>query len=249
MPELGRILIADDDEAFRASTAELLTREAYACEHAADAAAAAQMIGTRAGGGFDLLIAGLDMPDNRQLELVRAAPGLSRGLPVIVVSANANVDSALEALRLHVGAYLVKPVDPRELMDQVRLAARQSLAHRGIVDARMRLDQWRRDIVAVESGFDAGQVPPTVSVDSFVSLTLGNIAQSLMDLQRLASNASSESSSSQMCQLMPCPRLSVVRRCLRGAVGTLEQTKGSFKSRELGELRRNLQQVLTAIEE
>lgn len=242
MNDSGRILIADDDDAFRACTAELLCREGYACEHAADAEEAAQMI--RAG-GYDLLLAGLETPGNEHLELVRATPQLSPGLPVVVVTGQANIDSAMAAVQLQVAAYLVKPLEPVGFLDHVRRAVRHSLAYRGVVEARMRLEDWHDQMVAVENGHDVGPVPPVVTVDSFVSLTLSNIARSLIDLQRLASTVSP---SSPVCRMTRCPRLSVVRRCLRGAVATLEQTKGAFKSRELGELRRSLEQVLTAIE-
>ena len=41
-----------------------------------------------------------------------------------------------------------------------------------------------------------------------------------------------------------CPRLQRHRAALRAAVQTLERTRSSFKSKELGELRRALESVL-----
>ena len=52
--EVGRILVADDDETFLQSTAELLQQEGYQCDCAQNPAIAAQRIGENE---YDLLIA------------------------------------------------------------------------------------------------------------------------------------------------------------------------------------------------
>lgn len=49
---------------------------------------------------------------------------------------------------------------------------------------------------------------------------------------------------SSACPVMGCPRQQTLTRAIRDAIGTLEKTRSAFKSRQLGELRQRLEQVL-----
>jgi len=106
--EMGNILIADDEETFLLSTADLLRREGYHCDCAPDGKRAAEMLGK---GEYDLLIADIKMPGNGNLELVREMPRLAEGLPVILVTGYPSLKTAMESFQLPVAAYLPKPVE------------------------------------------------------------------------------------------------------------------------------------------
>jgi CheY-like chemotaxis protein len=101
-------LIADDEETFLLSTADLLRREGYHCDCAPDGKRAAEMLGK---GEYDLLIADIKMPGNGNLELVREMPRLAEGLPVILVTGYPSLKTAMESFQLPVAAYLPKPVE------------------------------------------------------------------------------------------------------------------------------------------
>ena len=73
----GRILIADDDDAFCIATRSFFRAAGYECESAGDATLARQRIVDEE---FDLLIADLNMPGNSGLELVQSIPELRAGL-------------------------------------------------------------------------------------------------------------------------------------------------------------------------
>lgn len=68
MPELGRILLADDEKTFLNATADLLRAEGYECVTVPDGAAALSAAKSEP---FDLLIADIEMPGNSDLQLVR----------------------------------------------------------------------------------------------------------------------------------------------------------------------------------
>lgn len=110
MAEKGKILIADDEETFLHSTADLLRREGYDCDIVPDGNRAAEMLGK---GEYDLLIADIKMPGNGNLELVREMPRLAEGLPVILVTGYPSLKTAMESFQLPVAAYLPKPVEWR----------------------------------------------------------------------------------------------------------------------------------------
>ena len=94
MSELGRILIADDEETFLMSTADLLRNEGFECDCAPDATSAAQMLRS---GDHDLLIADIKMPGNFELEFIRDLPQIAEGLPVILVTGYPTLDTAIQS--------------------------------------------------------------------------------------------------------------------------------------------------------
>jgi PAS domain S-box-containing protein len=122
MPEHRRILIADDEEIFLHTTADLLRRKGYECACAPDATSAANLLRDNR---YDLLIADIKMPGNGELEFLHALPRLAPGLPAVVVTAYPSLQSAIQSIQLPVTAYLVKPVAFPELLAQVRTALRR----------------------------------------------------------------------------------------------------------------------------
>jgi DNA-binding NtrC family response regulator len=111
-----RILVVDDDQSFRRTTAELLRDDGHTVHVAADGREAGQKLEE---GPYDLVLMDLRMPGldgTRVVEVLRR-----RGVrtPVLMVSGYGTVASAVESL--HVGAddFLVKPVDPEALSRKV----------------------------------------------------------------------------------------------------------------------------------
>jgi DNA-binding NtrC family response regulator len=117
MEEARRILVVDDDRAFRLSTAELLRQDGYAVEGAASAGEAAERLATET---YDLVLLDLRMPGldgNRFLEVLRA---WGEDVPVLMISGYGTVDAAVETLHLGADDFLTKPVDPDVLSARVR---------------------------------------------------------------------------------------------------------------------------------
>jgi len=93
-------------------------------------------------GGADLVVTDLKMPGLTGLELLRELRGIDSEVPVVMITAYASVDSAVEALRLGAVDFLKKPYDMEEL---VRLVER-NLEHRQLRDENRQL---RRELGAV----------------------------------------------------------------------------------------------------
>ena len=113
----ARILIADDDDAFRACMAELLACSGYSCETAPDGAAAFERA---VRGDIDLVLADVYMPGNYHLELVRALSDAR--IPVVLMTAYPDLNAALDAARLTSVTQVAKPVHFPELLDRVTKA-------------------------------------------------------------------------------------------------------------------------------
>jgi CheY-like chemotaxis protein len=248
MADCVRVLIADDDETFRCSTADLLRREGYACDEAADAQEAVWKL---TAANYDVLVADIMMPGNSHFEFVRSLPQLLKGLPVIVVTAYPTVGTAIQSIQLPVMAYLTKPVDLDDLTRHVAAAVRNGQAYRGVRTARQRLQQWYGELEHAEQlaqrPSDGGAAVP---VETFLSLSLRNIIGALEDMKELASpSPRSAAAPSPACHLLECPRMASIRSALSEAVAVLESTKTAFKSKELAQLRADLERLIIQIAE
>ncbi len=112
LPErTGKILVVDDIEANRDVLSRRLTRDGHEVATASGGIPALEMMGRE---NFDVVLLDLMMPDMNGLEVlqrVRADEAL-RDVPVIVVSAIDEVDSAIRCIEAGAEDYLPKPANP-----------------------------------------------------------------------------------------------------------------------------------------
>jgi CheY-like chemotaxis protein len=235
----GRILLADDEPVFLDSTADLLRREGHECVTANDGAAA--LAALEAGPSFDLLITDLEMPGNADLDLVRKVAAMSGGLPIIILTGFPSVRSAVASIELPVAAYLTKPVQFDHLKQRVATAVSRYRSYQAMQSAEQRLGSWRQDLQTVPNGL----VPGASGIDMFLSLTLRNVMGSLSDLTHLGRALAGEPAPGQhACQLLNCPRGAQLQAAVKETIRVLEETKSSFKSRQLADLRGQLELLL-----
>ncbi|HEX7121245.1 MAG TPA: response regulator [Gemmatimonadaceae bacterium] len=233
--ERGAILLADDEPAFLDTTADLLRRAAFACDTATSAHEARSRVTERP---YDLLISDLEMPGNRDLALVRDVAALGGGLPVIIVTGYPSTQSAIASIDLPVTAYLVKPVEFRQLLERVERAIARHRAWQAVRRAEAELARWREELAPAADDTRAA------GVEAFLSLALHNVMGGLADLERMSRALASGSAAPHACQVLNCPRGSELRAALRHVIMVLEETKSSFKSRRLAELRQQLELLL-----
>lgn len=114
-PELGRILIADDDELFLCTTKTVLEQEGYSCSCTTDVSTIAELAKKEP---YDLLIASISMPDGARLEWIPALRKAAH-LPIILTTGLPCLESAMRAIHFQAAAYLVKPFEVQLLLSEV----------------------------------------------------------------------------------------------------------------------------------
>jgi DNA-binding NtrC family response regulator len=101
------ILIAEDEELARKNISLFLRQEGFRVVEACDGKAAIEAINET---DFDLVITDLKMPNADGLAVLNHVREISPSTFVIVTTAYASVESAVEALRLGAQDYILKPV-------------------------------------------------------------------------------------------------------------------------------------------
>lgn len=113
----GTVLVADDDRTIRTVLTQALTRAG--CKVHATGSLGQLMRWVDEGRG-DLVVTDVMMPDGNGLDLVPSIARTRPGLPVIVISAQNTIVTAIRATEAAVFDYLPKPFDLPELMARVR---------------------------------------------------------------------------------------------------------------------------------
>ena len=124
----SRILVVDDEMNARSALVELLSEEGYVVESAADGFKA---LGKAAEFAPDLVLTDLKMPGMDGLQLVARLREGDPDLPVVVMTAFGEVETAARAMRSGARDYLAKPVNVEELSLVVGRELDQRRARRG----------------------------------------------------------------------------------------------------------------------
>jgi DNA-binding NtrC family response regulator len=130
----AKILIVDDEQSMCDFMEIMLTKEGYRVETSVSGMQAIQRAATE---DYDLIIADLMMPEMSGLELLKK---VKRGRPhqdIIVMTAFASVDSAIEAMKEGAVDYISKPFK----VDEVKLVIEKSISRKNLKEENKRLKQ------------------------------------------------------------------------------------------------------------
>ena len=239
---LARILVADDDAPFRESHAGLLRKRGFECVTAPSADEALALL---TASPFDLLLSDLYMPGKDGFHLIECASAACPGLPIILFTGLPSIQSAAKCVQLPVAAYIEKPPDMDELANIIVKAVARYRQYQVVTASRMHLDKWTAALRALEAELGGNAEAPANSdgAADYLRLTFLNLTRQMAQLSRLpwsGSSAPDAKHSADKLQLVSA---------LEQTIEVLENTRRSFKSSELGNLRRHLATVLEHCQE
>ena len=110
------ILVVDDELVVRDSLKEWLENEGFAVSMAASGSEALDQL---TGSDYQLMLLDIKMPGMDGVEVLQKAKESYPGLAVIMMTAYATVETAVEAMKIGALDYLVKPFDPETLVPMV----------------------------------------------------------------------------------------------------------------------------------
>ena len=120
---MEKILVVDDEQGLREVLSIMLKRAGYAVTSVSDGEEAIEQLQKEI---FDLVITDLRMPKVDGMEVLRAVKSASPETVVLIITAFATADSAVEAMKQGAYDYLTKPFQ----VDEVQLIIRNALEKR-----------------------------------------------------------------------------------------------------------------------
>ncbi len=139
----ARILVADDEKEILISCRKILEHAGHRVDTAADGSGALELLKAS---HYDLFLVDLKMPGRSGMEILSLARALDPALMIIMFTAYATLETAVEAVKRGAFDYLAKPFTA----DQLRLAAERALRHKQLLQENLSL----REQLAANLGFD-----------------------------------------------------------------------------------------------
>ncbi|MFV8749447.1 response regulator transcription factor [Nannocystaceae bacterium ST9] len=162
------VLVADDDDLFRRLVVQLLRHAGYLVEEASDAPQALARMTDRV---FDLLVADVNMPGNEGLAVLREQDSV----PVLIVTGDPTLESAVEALRGAAIDYLTKPLSPERFLSRVADGVARGRALRTLRTTEERLRSQLELVVSLRESLSvAGSKRPLASAASDLPPTIAD---------------------------------------------------------------------------
>lgn len=122
-----KVLIVDDESGMRHMLSVLLEREGYEIETAENGQEGLNKIKSE---DYDLVLCDIRMPEMDGLSFLERAKLVSKNVPVIMMSAFGNVDTAIEAMKKGAYDFVSKPFKADEILLRLqRLTKQESLVH------------------------------------------------------------------------------------------------------------------------
>lgn len=143
----GNVLIIDDEDGLRYTLTRVLKSAGCEVSAAADAPQALELIDTTP---LDLVYLDIHLPSMNGLEVLKKIRASHPLLPVILFTAHASLQSALEAIRLGAADYLVKPIDPEVFVARTRVILEEQFIERRKREIREQMATLREELRTLE---------------------------------------------------------------------------------------------------
>lgn len=143
----GHILIVDDEASLRQTLARILQRAGFEVTTTASGSEALTLLAQQP---FDLVYLDLRMPDMNGLEVLRAIHTKLPDLPVILFTAQPDLNSAVEALRHGAIDYLLKPLKPQAVIDHTKAILANKQKERRKRELQRQIEALQAELHALE---------------------------------------------------------------------------------------------------
>jgi DNA-binding response OmpR family regulator len=147
MSSPGNVLIIDDEDGLRYTLTRVLRATGCQVSGAAEGQEALQMISNVP---YDLVYLDIHLPGINGLEILQSIRQTNSDLPVILFTAHASLQSALEAIRLGATDYLEKPIDPEVFVARTRIILEEQAVERRKRQLREQITTLRTELRALE---------------------------------------------------------------------------------------------------
>ena len=167
----SNILIVDDEPVARKSLSDILRLEGYSVASAPNGQSAVEHVRTH---HIDLMIVDLRMPGMDGLEVVQVVNQLAPDTEIVLLTAYASTETAIQALRLRIHDYLQKPAPPAQIVKSVKRGLERRAARLQAKNSGLELSDVDEilDMVVLDDGTEIDLSRRQIKLnDMMVSLT------------------------------------------------------------------------------
>jgi len=132
-----KILIVDDESASRETLAELLTINDFQVKTVDSARSALEIIEQNA---FDLIISDLMMPKMDGIALIKNIKSMGIDIPVIVITAFATIEYAVESMKAGAFDFITKPFN----LEQIKLIVKKAMENKNLQKMAMEMEYYKQ---------------------------------------------------------------------------------------------------------
>lgn len=155
----GHILIVDDEASLRQTLARILQRAGFEVTTTTSGSEALTLLSQHE---FDLVYLDIRMPEISGLEVLKKVHATYPELPVILFTAQPDLNSAVEALRSGAIDYLLKPLKPQVIIERTRSVLANKQKERRKRELQRQIDALQAELddlekAEVPAGDAAGQ--------------------------------------------------------------------------------------------
>lgn len=111
------ILIVEDDITFSLMLTTWLGKKGFVVRSSSSVSDAKRRLGEEA---FDLVISDLRLPDSDGIDLLKWLKSAHPSLPLIMMTSYAEIQTAVQAMKLGAADYIAKPLNPDELLGKIK---------------------------------------------------------------------------------------------------------------------------------
>ena len=145
----GHILIIDDEASLRQTMARILQRAGYEVTTAANGEEGLSLVSEHV---FDLVYLDIRMPDMTGLDLLKTIHAKLPELPVILFTAQPDLNSAVEAVRSGAIDYLLKPLKPQTVIERTNSILEKHQIERRKREIQRQIDSLQAELSTLEKG-------------------------------------------------------------------------------------------------
>lgn len=153
MNPAGHVLIVDDEASLRQTLARILQRAGYEVTTTASGGEALTLLSEHS---FDMVYLDIRMPDISGLEVLKTIHAKYAELPVILFTAQPDLNSAVEALRSGAIDYLLKPLKPQTIIERTQSILASKQKERRKREIQRQMEALQAELNSLEREDDPG---------------------------------------------------------------------------------------------
>lgn len=165
MSNMGHILIIDDEAALRQTLARILQQAGFEVTTAQDGEQGLSFIQTTS---FDLIFMDLRMPGIAGMDALKLIHASYPNLPVILFTAQPDLNSAVEALRNGATDYLLKPLKPQAVIDRARSVLENQQRENRKREITLQIEALQAELKSLASNQTGPLQAASLGVDRFL---------------------------------------------------------------------------------